>query len=78
MREAGRVCSPKLLIDNIEVRGGSIEDHVDFADILAIEVYRGYAEIPQELAVGWDSCGVIMIWTVWSELRSRRSRDSGK
>jgi hypothetical protein len=49
-----------------------LEDHVNFADIVAIEVYRGLAEIPQELAVGTEDCGVIMVWTVYSELRNRK------
>ena len=78
MREAGRQCAPMMFIDDMEVRGGNLEDHVNFADIIAVEVYRGYAEIPQELAVGWNSCGVVMVWTVWSELRSKKAKGGGR
>jgi hypothetical protein len=78
MRSAGRECEPKLFVDNIEIRPNSsrqdhvtVEDHVNFADIIALEVYRGYAEIPHELSTGWENtCGLIMVWTKWSELRS--------
>ena len=77
MREFGDLCDPMLFIDDFQVQGGNLEDHVNFADIVAVEVYRGPGEIPQELAVGWETCGVIMIWTVWSELRSRNSRGGG-
>lgn len=73
MRNLGRACDPKIFVDDVQMRKGDlIEAHVNFADIVALEVYRGFAEIPQDLAVGDEKCGVIMIWTVWSELRRKR------
>jgi len=83
MRSTGRACEPAIFVDNVEVRGSAfgnpiiVEDHVNFADIVALEVFRAFAEIPQELAVGLESCGVIMIWTVWSELRSKKGGGGG-
>jgi hypothetical protein len=76
MRNKGRQCRPLILVDDMPGMGTTLEDHVNFADIIAVEVYRGVAEIPYELAVGWNECGVIMIWTVWSEMR-RKKRGGG-
>ena len=73
LRSRGDTCNPAILIDNLIVKkGDSLEDHVNFADIVAVEVFRGTAEIPPELALGFEECGVIMIWTVWSERRSKK------
>jgi hypothetical protein len=86
MRSFGQVCVPAVLVDDIQVPVGrpsgvnplepppSLEEFVNFADITALEVYRGLGEIPPELALPFESCGVIMIWTVWSELRNRTGR----
>jgi hypothetical protein len=52
MREGGRACKPKIFVDDFPAYGSTLEDYVNFADIVALEVYRGHAEIPQELAVG--------------------------
>ena len=73
MLSGGRRCRPDILVDNFGVTGEHLEDNVNFADIVALEVYRGSAEIPYELAVGFSGCGVIMIWTVWSQLRSKKA-----
>jgi hypothetical protein len=62
-----------IFVDDFAFRkGDNLEDHVNFADIVAVEVFRGHSEIPQELAVGMEKCGVVMIWTVWSEVRSKK------
>jgi hypothetical protein len=76
MRYRGRQCRPLIFVDDMPAMGVTLEDHVNFADIIAVEVYRGIAEIPLELATGWNECGVIMIWTVWSEMR-RKKRGGG-
>ena len=73
MRYRGRPCTPILFVDDIEVRGGNLEDFVNFADIIGLEVYRGFGEVPMELAIIDNSCGVVMIWTVFSEQRRKRA-----
>jgi hypothetical protein len=85
MRAFGEECVPAVLVDNIPVPVGrpmgagqpppTLEDYVNFADITALEVYRGFGEIPHELALPFESCGVIMIWTRWSELRANTRRE---
>jgi hypothetical protein len=86
MRSFGEECVPAVLVDDIPVPVGrpmgihqpppTLEEYVNFADITALEVYRGPGEIPHELTLPFESCGVIMIWTVWSERRSRIRRDN--
>jgi hypothetical protein len=81
MKSWGRDCVPTLYVDGSEIhwlpeRQGVVEDWVNFADIVALEVFRGQAEIPLRWA-GWNAdCGVILVWTVWGEQRAR-SRASG-
>ena len=85
MRSFGQACVPAVLVDDIPVPVGrpvginepppTLEEYVNFADITALEVYRGFGEIPHELTMPFESCGVIMIWTVWSERRNRKGRD---
>lgn len=78
MRRRGSTCDPAILIDNSLIKKGeNIEDHVNSADIVAVEVFRGIAEIPPELALGLESCGAVMIWTIWSERRSRKAGGGG-
>jgi len=82
MRVSGRVCTPILFVDGIERtwwpdRAGVIQDWVNFADIVALEVFRGYWEIPQEWAIIDNTCGLIMIWTVFSEQRRKRRAGGG-
>lgn len=67
------ITGPLLIVS----KGDSLEDHVNFADIVAVEVFRGTAEVPPELALGFEECGVIMIWTVWSERRSKKAGGGG-
>ena len=63
-----------IFVDNAVLPDSALlEDYVNSAHITAVEVYRGYGEIPHELAVGLEECGVVMVWTVWSEIRSKRS-----
>ncbi len=85
MRSFGEECVPAVLVDDIPVPVGrpvgigepppTLEEYVTSADITALEVYRGFGEIPHELSLPFESCGVIMIWTVWSEGRNRTRRD---
>lgn len=85
MRSFGEECVPAVLVDDIQVPVGrpvgiqepppTLEEYVNFADITALEVYRGLGEIPPEVALPFESCGVIMIWTVWSGRRNRTGRD---
>jgi hypothetical protein len=82
MRASGRPCIPLLFVDGIERtwwpgREGVVQDWVNFADIVAVEVYRGYWEIPQEWAIIDNTCGLIMIWTIWAEQRRKRRAGSG-
>ena len=84
MHSFGQDCVPAVLVDDAQVPVGrpsgtnplepppSLEEFVNFADITALEVYRGLGEIPHELTLPFESCGVIMIWTVWSEQRSKK------
>ncbi len=84
MRSFGEECVPAVLVDDIPVPVGrpiginepppTLEEYVNFADITALEVYRGFGEIPHELTLPFERCGVIMIWTVWSEGRNRIRR----
>jgi hypothetical protein len=86
MRSFGEECVPAVLVDDIPVPVGrpvgirepppTLEEFVNSAHITALEVYRGFGEIPHELSLPFESCGVIMIWTVWSEGRNRIRRDS--
>ena len=83
MRAFGRQCVPILYVDGVERqwwpgRAGVVQDWVNFADIIAVEVFRGQGEIPQELVIGWDNtCGLVQVWTIWSEQRSKRRAGGG-
>ena len=82
LRAAGRPCTPVLFVDGVERtwwpgRAGVVQDWVNFAEIVAVEVFRGYWEIPHEWALIDNSCGLIMVWTIWSEQRSKRRGGGG-
>jgi hypothetical protein len=82
LRAMGRACTPVLFVDGMERqwwpgREGVLQDWVDSSDVIAVEVFRGAAEIPTEWALFDDSCGLIMVWTIWSEQRSRRRGGGG-
>ncbi len=74
MRVSGETCEPDIYVDDMPAAGLTLEEHVDFADIIAVEVFRGHAEIPQELALNQARiCGLVMIWTTWSQRRSKKA-----
>lgn len=55
-------CSPKIVLDYMEVRGVRLDDIVRANEIEAIEVYKGPATVPPQ----WRdaaTCGVIAVWT---------------
>lgn len=67
----GGPCTPKFVVDGIEVHGDArFDDLVSAGDLEGIEVYRGRAEMP---AAYYDNtgCGVIIAWT-------RRGTRSGR
>ena len=55
-------CEPRIMVDGIEVIGGSIEGAMAVEDIIAVEVYAGVASAPMEYS-GLNNCGVLLIWT---------------
>jgi hypothetical protein len=63
MQGHGGPCTPKFVVDGVEVHGGAhFDDLVSAGDLEGIEVYRGRAEMP---AAYYDDtgCGVIIAWT---------------
>ena len=82
MKRFGRDCTPVLLVDGWQAnwlpgRTGVLEDWVNFADIIAVEGFRGLGEMPQEMptfatdGMGLNDCGLILIWTLWGDQRAR-------
>lgn len=58
----GQDCSPKIILDWMQVRGMRLDDIVRAYEIDAIEVYKGPATVPPQ----WRdaaTCGVIAVWT---------------
>jgi hypothetical protein len=55
-------CQPTIYVDANRINS-SPDDWVNPEDIVAVEVYRGQAEIPLEWGGTGESCGVILIWT---------------
>lgn len=56
-------CVPSLYIDGSKLQPGfDLDSTVRPEDMVAVEVYRGLAQIPPQYA-GHESCGVILIWT---------------
>jgi hypothetical protein len=58
-------CQPAIYIDGNkihDVEGNTPENWVRPEDIVAVEVYRGQAQIPLQWAQ-FETCGVILIWT---------------
>jgi 5-hydroxyisourate hydrolase-like protein (transthyretin family) len=56
-------CTPKFVVDGVEIHGGTeFDELVSAGDLEGIEVYRGLAEMP---AAYYDNtgCGVIVAWT---------------
>jgi hypothetical protein len=72
---AGAWCEPSLFVDGTRVRhdverGRSLSSVVPLADVAAVEVYRGPAEVPSEYNVTRSRrdassgvCGIIVLWT---------------
>ena len=61
-------CTPSVMVDALPLPPGvDINDFVLPEDVLALEVYRGVAQIPLEWG-GFESCGVILLWTRWGSM----------
>jgi hypothetical protein len=61
----GRACDPIIYVDGVERPTWSVESFVT-QDLEAIEVYRGYAQIPGEFlrpSMGPRPCAVVAVWT---------------
>lgn len=60
-----RGCAPTIYVDGNrihDVPGNTPENWVRPEDIVAVEVYRGLAQIPLQWGMN-ETCGVILIWT---------------
>jgi len=57
----GRKCQPAIYVDENKITS-SPDNWVNPQDIMAVEVYRGTAQIPAQWG-GLETCGVILIWT---------------
>lgn len=55
------MCAPTIYVDGNRIRG-SPDDWARPEDIVAVEVYRGTAQVPMEWGMN-ETCGVILIWT---------------
>ena len=55
-------CAPMIYLDGQKARGLDI-DQLRKEDVLAMEVYRGAAEIPPQFSFQLNGCGVVVIWT---------------
>ncbi|MFC1791711.1 carboxypeptidase regulatory-like domain-containing protein [Gemmatimonadota bacterium] len=82
MRAMGDTCTPILFVDGWEIswfpgRVGIVEDWVNFSEITAVEVFRGFAEIPLDWAAWTNDCGLVLVWTKWSEQRSKKRGGGG-
>ncbi len=65
----GRTCLPSILVDGVLRRDAStnaapsLDDVVDIADVLAVEVYPDAAGMPVQAAGLGGFCGAILLWT---------------
>jgi hypothetical protein len=67
-----RPCEPSLFVDGIHTRAMDLDD-IDRSDLLALELYRGPAELPGEFSRSASDCGAIVAWTrVYGDPRSNR------
>ncbi|MGH7503101.1 MAG: TonB-dependent receptor plug domain-containing protein [Longimicrobiales bacterium] len=58
-------CPVKVVLDGIEFRWGATTiDDIPVHDVYAVEVFRGLADLPIELAAPDARCGVVAIWTM--------------
>jgi hypothetical protein len=58
-------CEPTIYVDERKIPPyplGNVDAEVRPEDIVAVEVYRGTTQIPLRWA-GYETCGVILIWT---------------
>lgn len=62
VRGALRRCVPTVYIDGVRAPADAIDDFLSPELLEGVEVYRGSAGVPAELA-SWDSCGVVAFWT---------------
>lgn len=69
---ANRMCEPSLFVDGVHTRAMDLDD-IDRSDLLALELYRGPAELPGEFSRAASDCGAIVAWTrVYGDPRSNR------
>lgn len=57
-----RRCEPAMWVDGQPIRDFHVDDLAP-SDLLAIEVYRGAAEIPSEFMRREGQCAVLVVWT---------------
>lgn len=62
MSRHGDRCAPIVFLDGKRAPGIHVDD-LNAADVLAIEIYRGPAEMPPELERRRRNCGAIVVWT---------------
>lgn len=62
MSRHGDRCEPVVFLDGKRAPGVHVDD-LNAPDVLAIEIYRGPAEMPPELERHRRNCGAIVIWT---------------
>jgi hypothetical protein len=59
-----RSCSPQVVVDGLPlIESAHIDDIVAIRSIEAIEVYRGPAQTPIQVAQHETGCGMLVIWT---------------
>jgi hypothetical protein len=57
-------CPPAYFLDGLFMSNFNIDD-VSPRDVEGVELYAGFAGLPQEFAkqMGVQACGVVVIWT---------------
>lgn len=68
-----RRCEPIVWVDGQQMRDYHI-DNLSAFDVLAMEVYRGPAEIPPRFMRTGGQCGVLVVWT----REGKRTRDGAR
>ncbi|OZC02097.1 TonB-dependent receptor plug domain-containing protein [Rubricoccus marinus] len=61
-----RDCSPAVFFDGVAARGLAMQlDTVPLDGVLAVEIYKGPAEVPAEFSadINQTQCGAILVWT---------------
>lgn len=62
----GGDCQPRVWVDGMPAPPGPLDHLVRVDDVLALEVYRGEAGTPLEWGGGFNTCGVVLIWSRWA------------